>query len=122
MIFLLDYYIIFVAFFLTFLLGGFLILIPWFFSPRVVGNEKRSIYECGFDPFESARIKFDIQFYILAILFILFDVELIYLLPWALSVGQLGYFAYNVVLLFFLIIVGGFYYEWLKNALDWVTR
>lgn len=119
MLLLFDYFFILFLFVISLILAVILVLVPIIVAPKQINEQKLSVYECGFDPFESARIKFDIQFYILAILFIIFDIELVYLLPWVLMVNQLGFLAFNVVLSFLLIIILGFYYEWVKNALDW---
>lgn len=114
-----DYFFIGLLMALGLILSCLLVCLPWLLSPQETNTEKLSVYECGFDPFESARIKFDIQFYILAILFIIFDIELVYFIPWVLMLTELGVFAYGIILSFFLVIVLGFYYEWLKNALEW---
>jgi NADH:ubiquinone oxidoreductase subunit 3 (subunit A) len=119
MMLLFDYFTFSILLVLSISLALVLVLVPLVFAPQKINEQKLSVYECGFDPFESARIKFDIQFYILAILFIVFDIELIYLLPWVLLVNQLGFFAFNTVIIFLIIIILGFYYEWIKNALDW---
>jgi NADH:ubiquinone oxidoreductase subunit 3 (subunit A) len=119
MVILFDYFVIGTLLFISLCLASVLVIVPLLIAPKKINEQKLSVYECGFDPFESARIKFDIQFYILAILFIIFDIELIYLLPWVLLVNQLGFLAFNMVIAFLVIIILGFYYEWVKNALDW---
>ena len=81
--------------------------------------EKNSPYECGFEPFEDARIKFDIRYYLIAILFILFDLEIAFLIPWALVFRQLGVYGFVVMSVFLLILVTGFIYVWKKGALEW---
>lgn len=81
--------------------------------------EKISAYECGFDPFEDARLKFEIHFYLIAILFIIFDLEIAFLFPWAICLSVLGLSGF-ISMLFFLILLGiGFIYEWRQGALDW---
>nr|YP_009646633.1 NADH dehydrogenase subunit 3 [Picocystis salinarum]QBX98526.1 NADH dehydrogenase subunit 3 [Picocystis salinarum] len=81
--------------------------------------EKTSPYECGFDPFEDARGRFDIRFYLVAILFLVFDLEVTFLFPWALSLAQVGGFGFGVMTLFLGVLTLGFLYEWRKGALEW---
>lgn len=81
--------------------------------------EKISAYECGFEPFEDARNKFDVKFYIVAILFIVFDIEVVYLLPWTVNLMYIGFHGFLAMVLFVLLLVLGFIYEIIKGALDW---
>ena len=81
--------------------------------------EKLSAYECGFEAFEDARIKFDVRFYLVAILFIIFDLEVAFLFPWAVSLGQIGGFGFWSMMTFLGILTIGFVYEWRKGALEW---
>lgn len=81
--------------------------------------EKISAYECGFEPFEDARNKFDVKFYIVAILFLIFDVEVLYLLPWLLNLQYIGIYGFWSMILFLLLLGFGFIYEVVKGALDW---
>jgi NADH-quinone oxidoreductase subunit A len=81
--------------------------------------EKNAAYECGFDPFEDSRGKFDVRFYLVAILFIIFDLEVAFLFPWAISLGELGAFGFWSMMLFLAILTVGFIYEWRKGALEW---
>jgi NADH-quinone oxidoreductase subunit A len=81
--------------------------------------EKLSPYECGFEPFEDNRMKFDVRYYLVAILFIIFDLEIAFLFPWAVSLGRTGGFGLAVMGVFLLILVIGFAYEWKKGALEW---
>ena len=81
--------------------------------------EKLSSYECGFDPLYDARTVFDVRFYLFAILFIVFDLEIIYLFPWCSSIGLIGYFGFWVMMIFLIVLTVGFAYEWVKGALDW---
>ena len=81
--------------------------------------EKQSTYECGFEPFEDSRIKFDVRYYLVAILFIVFDLEIAFLFPWAVSLGKIGIAGIAAVAIFLLILVVGFIYEWKKGALEW---
>ena len=82
-------------------------------------TEKLSPYECGFEAFEDARMKFDVRYYLVAILFILFDLEIAFLFPWAIVLQDIGWFGYVSMLLFLAILVVGFIYEWKKGALEW---
>ena len=82
-------------------------------------SEKLSAYECGFEAFEDARIKFDVRFYLVAILFIIFDLEVAFLFPWAVSLGKIGAFGFWSMMIFLLVLTVGFIYEWKKGALEW---
>jgi NADH-quinone oxidoreductase subunit A len=82
-------------------------------------SEKLSPYECGFEAFEDARMKFDVRYYLVAILFILFDLEIAFLFPWAVVLQEIGWFGLNAMLVFLGILVVGFIYEWKKGALEW---
>ena len=97
---------------------GFLIL-NFAFSPKNPDPEKLSAYECGFEPFNDSRMEFDIRFYLVAILFIIFDLEIAFLFPWAITLGNLGLFGFFSMMLFLFILTVGFIYEWKKGALDW---
>jgi NADH-quinone oxidoreductase subunit A len=81
--------------------------------------EKNSPYECGFEPFDDARGKFDVRFYLVAILFIIFDLEVAFLFPWAVSLGGIGLFGFWSMVIFLGILTIGFIYEWKKGALEW---
>ncbi|WP_404813484.1 NADH-quinone oxidoreductase subunit A [Indioceanicola profundi] len=82
-------------------------------------SEKLSAYECGFEPFADARSKFDVRFYLVAILFIIFDLEVAFLFPWAISLGDIGMFGFWSMMVFLGILTVGFIYEWKKGALEW---
>ena len=82
-------------------------------------SEKLSPYECGFEAFEDARMKFDVRYYLVAILFILFDLEIAFLFPWAIVLRELGMFGFLAMVMFLAILVVGFIYEWKKGALEW---
>ena len=97
---------------------GFLIL-NFAFSPKNPDPEKLSSYECGFEPFNDSRMEFDIRFYLVAILFIIFDLEIAFLFPWAITLGNIGLFGFFSMMLFLFILTIGFIYEWKKGALDW---
>jgi NADH-quinone oxidoreductase subunit A len=82
-------------------------------------SEKLSPYECGFEPFEDARIRFDVRYYLVAILFIIFDLEVAFLFPWAVSLGDIGVFGFWSMVVFLAVLTVGFIYEWRKGALEW---
>ena len=88
-------------------------------GPNRPDTAKNSPYECGFEAFEDARMKFDVRFYLIAILFILFDLEIAFLLPWAVALQDVGMTGFVAVLIFLTVLVVGFAYEWKKGALDW---
>ena len=82
-------------------------------------SEKLSAYECGFEPFSDARTKFDVRFYLVCLLFIIFDLEIAFLFPWAISLGEIGLFGFWSMVVFLGVLTVGFIYEWKKGALDW---
>jgi NADH-quinone oxidoreductase subunit A len=88
-------------------------------GPHRPDAEKLSPYECGFEAFEDARMKFDVRYYLVAILFILFDLEIAFLFPWAAVVNEIGMPGYLAMMLFLAILTVGFVYEWMKGALEW---
>lgn len=88
-------------------------------SVKKPDSNKNSQYECGFDAFSEARSTFDIKFYLVAILFIIFDLEIAFLFPWAISLGAIGVFGFWSMMVFLLVLTVGFAYEWKKGALDW---
>jgi NADH-quinone oxidoreductase subunit A len=88
-------------------------------GPSRPDAEKLSPYECGFEAFEDARMKFDVRYYLVAILFILFDLEIAFLFPWAVVLEELGMFGFVSMMIFLGILVVGFVYEWMKGALEW---
>ena len=94
-------------------------LIGKILGPSAPNAEKLSPYECGFEAFEDARMKFDVRYYLVAILFILFDLEIAFLFPWAVSLDSIGFFGFAAMMVFLGILVVGFIYEWTKGALDW---
>ena len=109
---------------LIFIIIGFAIAIGMTALSFVVGdrkpdNEKLSAYECGFEAFDDARGRFDVRFYLVAILFIIFDLEVAFLFPWAISLGSIGVFGFWSMMIFLLILTIGFIYEWKKGALEW---
>ena len=117
--FLKDYFTIILFLILAFGLRCGFIVINYLFSPKNPDPEKLSAYECGFEPFNNSRMEFDVRFYLVAILFIIFDLEIAFLFPWAISLGQIGFFGYISMMIFLFILTIGFIYEWKKGALDW---
>ena len=88
-------------------------------GPTRPDPEKLSPYECGFEAFEDARMKFDVRYYLIAILFIVFDLEIAFLFPWAVVLNEIGLFGFLSMMVFLAILVVGFVYEWMKGALEW---
>ena len=109
--------IIFLAIALLLSLG--FVILNFAFSPKNPDPEKLSAYECGFEPFNDSRMEFDIRFYLVAILFIIFDLEIAFLFPWAITLGNIGLLGFFSMILFLFILTIGFIYEWKKGALDW---
>ena len=95
------------------------IMAGWLLAPNRPDSEKLSPYECGFEAFEDARMKFDVRYYLVAILFILFDLEIAFLFPWAVVLEEIGMFGFVSMVIFLGILVVGFIYEWMKGALEW---
>lgn len=95
------------------------ILIGFLMGTRKPDHEKTSPYECGFEAFEDARMQFDVRYYLVAILFIIFDLEIAFLFPWALVFDKLGMISFIAMMIFLAILVVGFIYEWKKGALEW---
>ena len=94
-------------------------LIGYLLGPKRPDAAKNSAYECGFEAFEDARMKFDVRYYLIAILFILFDLEIAFLFPWALALKEIGFIGFIDMMIFLAILVAGFVYMWIKGALDW---
>jgi len=88
-------------------------------APYRPDSAKNSPYECGFEAFEDARMKYDVRYYLVAILFILFDLEIAFLFPWAIVLKEIGTFGFVSMMVFLAILVVGFIYEWMKGALEW---
>ena len=99
--------------------GMLLLTVGSVLAPNRPDPEKLSPYECGFEAFEDARMKFDVRYYLIAILFILFDLEIAFLFPWAIVLKDLGWFGLIAMFVFLGILVVGFLYEWKKGALEW---
>ena len=117
--FLKDYLPIIIFLFISLCLSVGFIILNFFFSPKNPDPEKLSAYECGFEPFGDSRMEFDIRFYLVAILFIIFDLEIAFLFPWAVSLGTLGSLGFWSMMFFLFVLTIGFIYEWKKGALDW---
>ncbi len=99
--------------------GVAFISIGMLLSPNRPDAEKLSPYECGFEPFEDARSKFDVRFYLVAILFIIFDLEIAFLFPWAVVLDEVGLFGFWAMVIFLVVLIIGFIYEWKNGALEW---
>jgi NADH-quinone oxidoreductase subunit A len=95
------------------------VAIGFVLSPHKPDSEKNSPYECGFEAFEDTRMKFDVRYYLVAILFIIFDLEIAFLFPWAVALDQIGMVGFWAMMIFLGILVVGFIYEWKKGALEW---
>ena len=117
--FLTDYLSIVIFLLIALFLSIGFILLNFVFSPKNPDPEKLSAYECGFEAFDDSRMQFDVRFYLVAILFIIFDLEIAFLFPWAISLGEIGLYGFSSMMLFLFILTVGFIYEWKKGALDW---
>ena len=117
--FLKDYLSIIIFVFVALGLSIGFIVLNFLFSPKNPDPEKLSAYECGFEAFSDSRMEFDIRFYLVAILFIIFDLEIAFLFPWAISLGNIGTIGFISMMIFLFILTIGFIYEWKKGALDW---
>jgi NADH-quinone oxidoreductase subunit A len=104
---------------IAFVIGLALMVAPFLVAFKQPNPEKLSAYECGFNAFDDARMKFDVRFYLVAILFIIFDIEVSFLFPWAIAFGKLGFFGFWSMMLFLGVLTVGFVYEWKKGALEW---
>ena len=100
-------------------IGVALLVVGWIMGPRRPDSEKLSPYECGFEAFETARMKFDVRYYLIAILFILFDLEIAFLFPWAAVLDKVGFVALIDMFIFLALLVIGYVYVWKKGALEW---
>ena len=117
--FLQEYLPIVLFLFIATLLSIGFIVINYLFSPKNPDPEKLSAYECGFEAFDDSRMEFDVRFYLVAILFIIFDLEIAFLFPWAISLGKIGALGFWSMIIFLGILTVGFIYEWKIGALDW---
>jgi len=100
-------------------LAAVIVLASFLVARQKPDSEKLSPYECGFEPFADARSKFDVRFYLVSILFIIFDLEVAFLFPWAVSLGKIGLFGFWSMIVFLAVLTVGFIYEWKKGALEW---
>lgn len=100
-------------------IGLVLMVAPFVLAYKAPDAEKLSAYECGFNAFDDARMKFDVRFYLVAILFIIFDLEVAFLFPWAVAFGDIGWFGFWSMMVFLGVLTVGFIYEWNKGALEW---
>jgi NADH-quinone oxidoreductase subunit A len=100
-------------------IGVALLVIPFLIAPSKPDPEKLSAYECGFNAFDDAHMKFDVRYYLVAILFIIFDLEVAFLFPWAVSLKDIGFFGFWSMMVFLGVLTIGFIYEWRKGALEW---
>ncbi len=100
-------------------LGIVMFVIGYFLGPNRQDVEKSSPYECGFEAFEDTRMKFDVRYYLVAIMFIIFDLEIAFLFPWAVALDSIGMAGFWAMMIFLAVLVAGFIYEWRKGALEW---
>lgn len=114
-----EYAPILILLIISTILSSLIFFLSYFVASQKPDNEKLSPYECGFDPFDDARGKFDIRFYLVAILFIIFDLEVSFLFPWALILNKITIFGFLTMAIFLVILTVGFIYEWRKGALEW---
>ena len=117
--FLKDYLSIIIFMFVALSLSIGFIILNYLFSPKNPDPEKLSAYECGFEAFDDSRMEFDVRFYLVAILFIIFDLEIAFLFPWAISLSSIGALGFWSMIIFLFVLTVGFIYEWKKGALDW---
>ena len=114
-----QYFPIFLFLVVATALSLIVVLIPQFLAQKKPQKSKLSAYECGFDPFGDAKGKFDVRFYLVAILFIIFDLEITFLIPWAISIKKIGVVGFWSMMVFLGVLIVGFLYEWKKGALEW---
>ena len=117
--FLKDYLPIILFLFIALGLSIFFIILNFTLSPKKPDPEKLSAYECGFEAFDDSSMEFDVRFYLVAILFIIFDLEIAFLFPWAITLGKIGALGFWSMMIFLGILTIGFIYEWKKGALEW---
>lgn len=117
--YLLEYLPIVILIAIAVALGAAFILAAWVLAPRSPDPEKVSAYECGFNAFDDARMKFDVRFYLVSILFIIFDLEIAFLFPWAVAFSEISMTAFWSMMVFLAVLTVGFAYEWKKGALEW---
>jgi len=115
-----DFLNIFIYLIFSTILSTIIVLLAMILVARTNDIEKISAYECGFHPFDDSRATFDVKFYLVAILFIIFDLEITFLFPWSVNLGTMHFLGYLSMLIFIYILLIGFVYEWKKGALEWV--
>nr|WAX04122.1 NADH dehydrogenase subunit 3 [Polysiphonia sp.] len=115
----LEYFFIFIFFLFSSALAFLLFFLSILIVKQKADQEKLSAYECGFNPFEDARATFDIRFYLVAILFLIFDLEISFLFPWVVSLKTISFFGFFTMVIFLILLTVGFIYEWFKGALEW---
>lgn len=114
-----EYFPIWVFMVVAFCVACAAVVLSFLLAKHRPDNHKNAPYECGFPPFGDARAKFDVRFYLVAILFIIFDLEIAFLFPWAISLGDIGFAGFVSMLIFLGVLTVGFVYEWKKGALEW---
>jgi NADH-quinone oxidoreductase subunit A len=117
--FLIEYLPILIFLGIALVLSAMILMASYVLARQRPDAEKVSAYECGFEPFEDARGRFDVRFYLVAILFIIFDLEVAFLFPWAVSLGNIGLLGFWSMMIFLGVLTIGFVYEWRKGALEW---
>ena len=116
---LMDYLPVVIFIGVSLVIGLALLVAPFIVAYQNPDPEKLSAYECGFNAFDDARMTFDVRFYLVAILFIIFDLEVAFLFPWAIALGDIGWLGFGSMMGFLFVLTVGFVYEWRKGALDW---
>jgi NADH-quinone oxidoreductase subunit A len=114
-----EYLPVLIFLLIAFAIAAIAVVASWLVASQSPDSEKLSPYECGFEPFDDSRGRFDVRFYLVALLFIIFDLEVAFLFPWAVSLGDIGLFGFWSMVFFLVILTVGFIYEWRKGALEW---
>jgi NADH-quinone oxidoreductase subunit A len=114
-----EYFAIFIFLLVSTILAFVIFGLSFVLASQPADTEKVSAYECGFNPFGDSRGVFDVRFYLVAILFIIFDLEIAFLFPWALTLGEITFFGFWTMAVFLIVLTVGFIYEWKKGALEW---
>lgn len=114
-----EYSTILIFFGISSLLSALIFVLSFLLTPQKADQEKVSAYECGFNPFDDARATFDVRFYLVAILFLIFDLEISFLFPWSMVLGSLPPLGFWSMIIFLIVLTVGFVYEWCKGALEW---
>jgi NADH-quinone oxidoreductase subunit A len=115
----LQYTSIFIFINIATILGLIMFYASYLIATQKQDFEKASAYECGFSPFDESRSPFDIKFFLVSILFLIFDLEILFLFPWSLTLGQIGFLGFSTMMIFLIVLAVGFIYEWKKGGLDW---